>query len=435
MKNPSPLLASTACLAFALAGCGAKTGLNVPMVDGGPPDDVPLVDARPDVPRPDVFIPPPPPDVCVELPPEEPPEFVDVNFVARISTADVLFLVDVTGSMTEEIDQIQRSLNSVIIPSLIEEIADVQLSVAEFADYPVSPYGDTSRDIPYRLIQRSTANPMEAQAGVNALADLSGSDVAESHTEALYQVATGAGIPGFRVPPRRCAAGTIGSPCFRGTGSPIILLFTDAQFHNGPGGSEPYMGISPPPAVYEDAVTALRGIGAKVLGLYSGGTFGGGTPPAVRDLEQIARDTGAVTEEGSPIVVDIGTAGERLDRGVIDVVRQLVDEVPIDIDAITEDFPGDEFDATEFVTGIVTTGATPRDGADDLGTRYERVRPGTRVGFRVMLQNDSIPRGDEPVSYHLTVILRGDGVTSLKSTNVQVVIPSLRGEGCDALMP
>ncbi len=432
MNRPLSLL-----FVLLLGACGAKTGLNVPFVDAGPEEDgfVPIDAPLRDAPPIDGFVPPPPPDVCIELPPDEPPEFVDVAFVARISTADVLFLVDVTGSMTEEIGQIQRGLNDVISPALIEEISDVQLSVAEFADYPVSPYGDTSNDIPFRLLQRSTASLPEAQAGVNSLSFLSGSDVPESHTEALFQVATGAGLPSFRVPGRRCPDGTVGAPCFRGEGTPIILLFTDAAFHNGPGGSEPYMGIAPPPAVYEDAVTALRSIGAKVLGLYSGGSFGPGTPPAVRDLEQIARDTGAVTEDGSPIVVDIGTSGERLDRGVIDVVRQLVDETPINIDAITEDYPGDDYDAREFVTGIVTTGATPASGADDLGDRYERVRPGTRVGLRVMLANDTIMRGEEPIVYFLTIILRGDGVNNLKSTVVQIVIPSIRGEGCDALVP
>ena len=152
---------------------------------------------------------------------------------------------------------------------------------------------------------------------------------------------------------------------------------------------------------------------------------------AQKAFEKVARDTGAVREDGTPIVVDIGTGGERLNLGVIDVIRALVDEVPIDIDAFVEDFPGDELDARDFVTGITTTGASPRSGADDLGDRYERVRPGTSVGFRVALANDSIERGDEPVSYYLTVVLRGDGVVSLKRTVVQIIIPSLGGEGCD----
>jgi len=67
-------------------GCGAKTGLRVPDVDGGPePEDM----FRPDMPGVDAFVPPPPPDVCVELPPESPPKFVDAQFLARIATAEL----------------------------------------------------------------------------------------------------------------------------------------------------------------------------------------------------------------------------------------------------------------------------------------------------------------------------------------------------------
>ncbi|MCB9599851.1 MAG: VWA domain-containing protein [Sandaracinus sp.] len=412
-----------------LAGCGSKSGLKVPepredasIPDGGPP---PVFDAD---------VPPPPVDVCVELPPREPPEFVDARFVARIASADVLFLVDVTGSMVEEIEQIRRSLSEVIAPALAAEIPDVHLAVAELADFPASPYGDPERDVPFRMITRSTADVRVAQAGVADLANRSGNDVPESQVEALFQVATGRGIRGF-VNPASCPAGTVGYPCFRGDGARIVLLFTDAEFHNGPGDYAPYertlLGVQP--ASYPQAVEALNGIGAKVLGLYSGGDFRGST--ALRHLEQIARDTGAVTvdEAGveTPLVVDIGMNGERLGRGVVDLVRTLVVEVPIDIDAVVEDWPGDAIDAGELVRSIQTTGARPADGAQDLGDRYARVRPGTDVGFRVFLANERIERGPEPQEYYLTVVLRGDLVTRLRETNVKVVIPSIDGRGCE----
>ena len=413
---------------LALSGCGSKTGLHVPDVDGGRETDafVPR-----DMPGRDAFVPPPPPDVCIELPPEEPPEFVDASFLARISTADVLFLVDVTGSMSDEIDQIRVTLRDTIVPSIAESIPDTQFSVAEFADFPVSPYGDLGRDIPFAMVQTSTADLDRVQAAVDSLDTRSGSDIPESHVEALYQTATGAGWSRV-VPPRSCPPGTVGYPCFRQNGSRIILLFTDAAMHNGPGGSEPYDSpvVTPSPATYEMALSALEGIGAKVLGLYSGNDP---RDRAVTDLNAVARDTGAVTEDGAPIVLDIGSRGERLDEGVVESLRQLVEEVPIDIDALVEDFPGDDFDALEFLSSIETTGANPPGGATDLGDRYLDVRPGTRVGFRVWLANETIPRGPEPQSYTLTIVLRGDGVTRLSETHVLVVIPSIEGEGCEAL--
>lgn len=417
-----------AVAAALVTGCGAKTGLRVPDVDGGPePDDMRV---PPDMAPIDAFVPPPPPDVCVELPPTEPPRFVDAQFLARIATADVLFLVDVTGSMMDEIEQIRVTLRDRIVPQIAETIPDVQLSVAEFADFPVSPYGDETRDVPFQIRQESTPDIDRVQTAVDRLMTRSGSDIPESHVEALYQSATGLGIGRF-VPPRRCAAGTVGYPCFRNNGSRIILLFTDAAMHNGPGGSEPYdrPPISPSPATYEMALGSLRDIGAKVLGLYSGNDPRGDR--AISDLNAIARDTGAVTEGGAPIVLDIGSRGENLDEGVVESIRQLVEEVPIDIDAFVEDFPGDAFDALEFVTSIETTGATPPGGATDLGDEYLDVRPGTRVGFRVFLANERIERGPEPQEYTLTVVLRGDGATRLTETVVLVVIPSLDGRGCE----
>lgn len=415
-----------------LLACGAKTGLRVPDGDdaGPPPVDV-GIDVPLDVPPTDAPIEPPPPDICVELPPEAPPELVEVSFLARIATADVLFLVDVTGSMSEEIEQIRGTLRDVIAPELDATIDDVHIAVAEFADFPVIPYGD-DRDIPFRLVQESTGDLLEAQRGVDRLTLRSGSDVPESHVEALYQAATGTGLGRF-VPPSRCPAGTVGYPCFRATGSRIVLLFTDAEMHNGPGNNAPYDSppINPTPAVYEEAVNELRAIGAKVLGLHSGGDFEGAR--ARQDLSQIARDTGAVTEAGQPILVDIGTRGERLDVGVIDVVRTLVEEVPLDIDVLVEDWPYDEVDALEFVVGVQTAGAVPRSGATDLGDRFADVRPGTRVTFNVILDNERFPREREAQSYFLTIVLRGDGVTRLRETVVQIVIPG-EGEGCPDVM-
>lgn len=415
---------------LALVGCGSKSGLKVP-----PPSDagIDTLDTfMPDtMDPPDTFVPPdtdPPVDECIELPIDEPPEFVDVSFLARISRADVLFLVDVTGSMSDEIDQIRESLRSVIVPEMVRTIPDVNISVASLADFKVSPYGSMDDD-PFILFQRSTSNIDDVQLAIDRLDPTNGGDGPESQIEALYQSATGEGR-GVHVTPSRCPASTIGYPCFRAGGSPIILLFTDAEFHNGPGGSFPYEGISPTPATYTETVNALQGIGAKVLGLFSG--FGDGGE-ALSHLRSIARDTGAVTPDGEPIVVDIGSRGERLDRGVIDVVSRLVDEVPIDIDAIVEDWPGDDLDAREFVTEIEARRARPADGAINRGDRFDTVTPGTEVFFRIHLANDRIEAGDEPIIYYLTIVLRGDGVTPLRERTVQVVIPSRRGDGCEDL--
>ncbi len=230
------------------------------------------------------------------------------------TVADVLFLMDTTGSMSGEIAQIQARLRDTIIPGLAAEIADVRFAVASFDDFPVGSYGSFG-DVPFQLVTSITADVPTTQAAVNTLRASGGADAPESQVEALYQVATGAGISGF-VPPRGACGTGIGYPCFRPGATPIILLITDADFHNGPGGAYSYFGVSPTPHTYSQAVSALNAIGAKVLGLMSGA-------PAYDDLVAIARDTGAVASDGSPIVFDIGSDGSSLGIDVVRAVQTL----------------------------------------------------------------------------------------------------------------
>jgi len=361
------------------------------------------------------------PDICIELPFGVPHE-TTLSYVARISSADVLFLVDTTGSMGGEIRQIQTRLESVIIPGLAAEIPDIHLSVASFDDFPVGGYGGGA-DRPFRLFQASTPESSLAQAAVRSLSASGGADGPESQVEALYQSATGLGI-GTWVPRQvGCAPGTRGYPCFRHGSSPIILLFTDAQFHNGPTGGAAYRGVSPRPHTYAEALGALTAIGARVLGLNSGGST------AWSDLSAIARDTGAIRADGSPIVFDIGAGGERLDDGVISVVRSLVDEVPIGVvDVLIEEIEG--VGALEFVSSVTAVSAVPAGGAVNRGDHFTNVMPGTEVTFRITFRNDTVMPTREGRIYNARVVLRGDGVTHLSEEIVSIIVPGDFGARC-----
>ncbi|HJK91869.1 MAG TPA: VWA domain-containing protein [Polyangiaceae bacterium LLY-WYZ-15_(1-7)] len=233
--------------------------------------------------------------------------------VVDCTVADVVFLMDTTGSMSGEIAQIQARLRDTIIPGLDREIADVRFAVARFDDFPVGSYGGGG-DIPFQHLQNITADVAATQRAVDGFRASGGADGPESQVEALYQVATGEGI-GAWVPRSGCAGGG-GYPCFRPGATPIILLFTDADFHNGPGGAYAYSGITPRPHTYAEAVAALNARNAKVLGLMSGAA-------ARDDLEAIARDTGATAADGSPIVFDIGTDGRSLGEDVVRAVQTL----------------------------------------------------------------------------------------------------------------
>jgi hypothetical protein len=413
--------------ALLVAGCGSKSAL----VDHEPMP----VDASMDVVHPDAVVDTSvdhpddagePFDVCTELPPEEPPSEVNVAFESRIRAADILFLIDTTGSMSEEIERIRRTVRDTLLPGLVDAIGDVRIGVASFADFPVGVYGSVD-DRPFLLLTPTTREIGVVESALDRLPTSAGADGPESQTEALYQAASGEGFDRF-VSPAACPAGTTGYPCFRSDGSRIILLFTDAPFHNGPGMSNAYgPDLAPAPHTYAEALNALRAVGARVLGMFSGGS----DPEALADLNAIARNTGAVTPSGAPIVFDIGRDGSRLDTGVVESVQTLVEEVPIDIDLVVEDVPDDGFDALEFVRAVETLRSAPSDGAIDRGDRFDRVLPGTRVFFRVLLQNESIPRRSTPQFYFLRIVFRGDGVTRLSTATVKIVIPSEEGMGCE----
>ncbi len=407
------LILGSLILGTALAACGSRSPLNI--------DDAGPLDAGPPL-TPDAG---PPADVCVELPYNEPPEQLRTDFLAQILSADIYFLIDVTGSMEDEINTIRDSLRTQIVPGLAAAIPDVRFSVGRFADFDVPglSYGASGDEV-FQLVQASTPSADQTLAALNRVGLQSGGDTPESLIEALYLSAAGEGYDGFVSPPS-CPPGTRGYPCFREDGAPIFLVFTDAPSHNGPGSSARYTpgSITPEPHTYEDATEALNRLGAKVLGLNSG-DFG---ETGRRDLEALARDTGAVRRDGSPIVFDIGRTGENLSVSVVEAVRTLVEDVPIDVSVALEDVETDAVDATMFVQRVIAESATPGDGAVIVGDRFNEVRPGTRVEFLFVLQNLRLVQTAEDQRFPMRIVLLGDGVSRLRELRVDIVVPRIGG--------
>lgn len=166
----------------------------------------------------------------------------------------------------------------------------------------------------------------------------------------------------------------------------------------------------------------------KVLGFYSGGEEEDGTRHD-QHIRAIVSDTGAVTRDGEPLVFDIGDRGWGLGVGVAENVRALVEEVPIDIDLVLEDVPSDGF-ATRFVSRVEALGATPPAGATVLEDRFDAVVPGTRVAFRVHLENEGLVPAATPQRFRMRAVLRGDRVSRLSTQLVDIVVPAVDGAGC-----
>ncbi len=414
-------------VAMCLAGCGAKTGLYVPDADAQAPPDamdagIDVFDAGPDV------------DICVEVPFDGGPVQVELEVEAEVGSADITFLIDVTASMGEEIDRIRSRLRDQLSPAIDEAIPDSQLAVATFADFPVRGYGNAGAgDNPFELRLPMTTDLSQVQAAVNAINLGDGADIQESQVEALYQLATGAGRGTFVPPSAGCPMGGIGYACMRRDAFPIVLLFTDADFHNGPRGAFPYGAgdIVPAPATYAEAVSALNALGMVVIG------FDSGEGAAVDHLRSIAEDTGAVAG-GRPLVFDIGSTGRRLGTQVVSAIQTFASSVEQDIDAIFLDGdPTDGIDATEFVESIRPLAANPPDGVSSIDVDegvFRDARAGTLLTWEITVFNDAVVPGPRPQRVRLEIIFRGDARRRISRLFVDIIVPGEDGSGCEEFL-
>lgn len=429
-------------------------------------------------------------DFFVVLPYGGAHEMRPLRFNTTIEQADVYFLLDMTGSMGGERSNLIAGLLDVIIPGVQEAIPDVQFGAGGFDDYP---YQDAARhqiyggdwDLPYYNLRdiapydddhgawsvalvgppdwAASSRPCPADPSVkdigriegapNGRPDIleaveglpchSGGDWQESYIPALWATATGNGLRWPRSPKSVTEAGSIpsrecvsipdefgrrrGYPCFRPGSLPIVLLFGDAPFHNGPGDSSPYTFDSPS---YAETVSALNGIGARVIGLFSGD----GVVEARRDFEAIARDTGTVRADGDPLVFDLDGDGTGLDATVVDAVRDLVGGTPQDVSTATEsvDDNPDNFDARRFIVGITPLEGYRGSASGPMpGVTYERkdattfysVIPGSQVEFTVDFHNVVRPPAGTAQVFRARIVVMGNGVARLDERMVYIIVP------------
>jgi hypothetical protein len=362
-------------------------------------------------------------------------------FSTNIIRADVFILMDTTGSMGGAINNLKTDLSSMIIPEVEAIIPDVWFGVGGFDDYPQSPYG-SSGDLPLYLVQRTTDSPSQAQAAVNELFTNSGGDTPESQVPALWATATGSGLGDYVPAQTECEVDEVGYPCFRPWAVPIILLVTDAPFHNAYGDYEPYENLDPEPPEWGDAAVALNEIHAKVLGIWVDSVAD--QFPVEEHCAQMAWDTNATTAENDPVIFAVDSSGSGLGDSVVEAVEMFASAVPIErVEAVGRDDNSDSVDAVEaFLERIVpnTVGGvedalnpgvfcvggleTIDDDDDEVPDAFADLLPGTPVCFDIVPKiNQSIPSDDVPQVFNMFVDVVGDEVTVLDTRDVFFVVP------------
>jgi hypothetical protein len=182
-----------------------------------------------------------------------------------INRVDVVFLIDVTGSMRDERDQIVN--NSVeIMNTLRDLVPDSAFGVASFADYNEfyddvynsgGPYG-SGDDYPYRLDRDITEDTNAVRNALNGVIVLYGNDTPESNSRAVWEMQ----FLNWRENSKR-----------------IVIIFGDAYPHDNTGFFSSNWGVDPgrdeiggtsDDLVFTDVVEQVADAGISFLAVNSG---------------------------------------------------------------------------------------------------------------------------------------------------------------------
>lgn len=415
MRSPRTFAASLA-IGTIVTGCGARTGLDTPDAS---------TDARV---TPDAWE---APRTCIDVP-REGATIAQLSLPASLQVADVMFVVDSSASMRDEIDGVRRRLREAVVPGIRRIIPDAEFGVALFGEFPVLPHAlEDSGVEPYLLRSTITDDITRAEVALEDTPVWGNLDDPEASIEAVVQVATGEGLAPWIAPSFGCASGGSGGACFRPSAFHVIVLVTDAPMHNGPPGVDPVApyAFTPAPHSYDDALRAVEAVDAIVVGLGASDAL---RPSPLPHLEALARDTGAVDASGAPLVFDIGGSGDRIGDDVVQAIERVAADVPLDVDAIVEDESGDDVDARALVRSIRPLSADPATGArEQTETQFLGVIPGTRLTFAIELDASALPPSTERRAYPARVVLRASSRARLDAADVLFVVPGADGLGCE----
>jgi hypothetical protein len=358
---------------------------------------------------------------------------LQVPFTPEIIQADVLFVLDSTCSMTDELETMANNFSQVVSDI---NIPDLAFGVAEFQDYAMDPFGFWwFNDKPFRLNQQITTSTGLVQQALNGLTPIQhdGGDFPESSLEALYQALTGFGYdmdgdnvldatpgtagnadvppfianggdafggaaPGINAPGTP-GTGTIGGAGFRAGSVPILVYTTDnlmrdadqpATFGLPPAGSNP-AGLS-------DVVGAAANLGAKFIGI-------GTDPTPQAQMNGLANQTGSLADlDGNGTVEPMVFVGldNQVTTFVIDGIEALTDSGVFDLTLEVDD------GAYDFVVDIQPALAPA-------------VTVGTSVTFEVTLY-PGVPLIPQDQVFVFPMQILGDGVGVLAEWELVLVV-------------
>ncbi|MFN9814021.1 MAG: thrombospondin type 3 repeat-containing protein [Deltaproteobacteria bacterium] len=401
----------------------------------------------------------------------------EFDFSTRIRAVDIVFMTDTTGSMGGTISEVQSTLESTIVPGVAEALgadADARYALAAPGDFQEGGWHFSGN---MAMIQPLTFDVAAVRRATGSLMASSGGDGPESMVPAMHAAITGIGFPSYvdssgggcdaslrsavaaawpagsggdacgpirnMDPVRDCGMGpddalAYGWACFQEGRVPIMVLFSDAPWHNGPNMSDDgiapggnfYAGSTPDAPTWPDLVNAMTERGAYFVGI-DVSSWGDNT---YNNSLELARLTGTVDGSGAPIAFN--GSPSTIAANVIDAIQRIAGTTRQDITTRVDPDTTETRIAAPNDTASFIDGVTPLRGVPDAPTGFERfdattfydVAPSTRVYFRVDFNNDFQLGSDVAQVFRATITVVGRAGSEVDSRMVFIVVPAAGGE-------
>ncbi len=355
-----------------------------------------------------------------------------LDFTTNINRVDVAILIDVSGSMGEEINNLKQGIKEKIIQGVRAKVEDSGFGLVHFQDWVDDPTKVVWND------QVISTDVDKVSASVDSLPAPYGGT--EPHSETLYQTATGeglhaqivepmgAGSTNIDIPKADCstAEGKIGGLCFREKAMPIFIMVTDEAWEEiGVGIGVGKWNTKPPYQMghyIQDAIKAMNTIHAKFIGVDTGGS---GSTTCKTDFEKVSEGTGSVDKNGNYFNFTMNSDGTGMSEKIAESIADMTAAIQMDVNTAAESTEKcNEKSVADFVIGSIPVAANPANGfkSKDDKTFFD-VEPGTEVSFDVHFKNNFCTNSTgKPVIYKAEIKVLGEGAF-LSSREVNIVIP------------
>jgi hypothetical protein len=355
------------------------------------------------------------------------------TFQTRIRAADVMFVVDTTGSMGATIAEVQRTLMTRIVPGIVSAIGpmgNVRYGLAGHGDFGIGGSNYTGN---VTVFQKLTRDAAAVQRATGSLRADSGGDYPESQVPAMHALITGEGHPEYggtatrnMEPVRDCMQmrdepAYYGWACFQEGRVPIMVLISDAEWHNNPSTGNQYGGMIP---TYADLQREMQRRGAYFIGIDVG------RGDTYRNSLTLAAATMTLDGMGQAIAFR-GTATAVADQ-VVNAITTIAGQsrqnitTRTDPDRMEMRLPMGKTTAN-FIRAVVPFAAVPEAPGGyerkDMTTFYN-VSPDARVEFEVDFYNDFQPGGTTATLYRATIVVLGRANAEVDRRDVFIIVPA-----------